>query len=271
MVGVDNDPAGKDVVVCGGGLDWVFADRKDMVTPNCEKVADRGSEFEQFGASIPQSFWDGLPPPFGSQYPSKPQDYAKAQGLAKAFEKANINPLVGEWRRKRTCDELVRKLKQAGLADQIPESVAGAEFGGATVKPAQVRRHSDPCQGLRSGNMQHDHIFYKDGRFASVDQDGNFVDEGHYKLPNDHTIVLFGPSNGLRAHFRFSDHLNTVTFDLVLPKNLDECSEHCREDYAYAVTVFYSGLPWHRVCQGDHKDNNVNGRTDELGEVCWIS
>jgi glucose-6-phosphate-specific signal transduction histidine kinase len=27
--------------------------------------------------------------------------------------------------------------------------------------------------------------------------------------------------------------------------------------------------PW--VCQADHKDNNVNGRTDELGEPCWIS
>ena len=85
------------------------------------------------------------------QDPSKPEDYAKAQGLAKAFEKANINPLVGDWRRKRTCEEHVRRLKQAGLADQIPEWVAGAEFGGATVTPAQVRQHSDPCQGLRVG------------------------------------------------------------------------------------------------------------------------
>jgi hypothetical protein len=224
-------------------------------------------KFDAYIESIPQGFWDGLPPPY-AQFPSKPQDYAKAQGLAKAFEKANTNPLVGDWRRKRTCDELVRRLKQAGLADQIPESVAGAEFGGAIVSPAQVRRHSDPCQGLRSGNMQHDHIFYRDGLFRSVDQDGNFVDDGHYKLPNDHTIVF--PGNGVRAHFRFSEHLNTVTFDLVLPKNLDECSESCRGDYAWAVSVFYSGLPWHRVCQADHKDNNVFGRADELGETCWV-
>ena len=27
-----------------------------------------------------------------------PEDYAKAQGLAKAFKKANIAPLVGDWR-----------------------------------------------------------------------------------------------------------------------------------------------------------------------------
>jgi hypothetical protein len=36
------------------------------------------------------------------------------------------------------------------------------------------------------------------------------------------------------------------------------------------VSVFYSGLPWHRVCQADRDDNNVFGRTDELGETCWV-
>jgi hypothetical protein len=102
-----------------------------------------------------------------------------------------------------------------------------------------------------------------------VDNKGNFVDFGHYRLPNDHTIVFPG-SPPVTAHFRFSDHLNTVTFDLVLPKNLDECSESCRGDYAWAVSVFYSGLPWHRVCQADNEDNNVFGRTDELGETCWV-
>jgi hypothetical protein len=124
-----------------------------VVAPDCERVFVGERKFDAYIESIPQGFWDGLPPPF-AQFPSKPQDYAKAQGLAKAFEKANTNPLVGDWRRKRTCDELVRRLKQAGLADQIPESVAGAEFGGAIVSPAQVRRHSDPCQGLVPGAAQ---------------------------------------------------------------------------------------------------------------------
>src|SRR5215212_6916604 len=127
---VDNDPAGKDVVRCGGGYDWVFADRKDVVASNCEKVGDRVSEYDEVGNSIPQSFWKSLPYPIGPQYPSRPGDFAKAQGLAKAFEKANINPLVGDWRRKRTCDELVSRLKQAGLADQIgSHQDLLAEFG----------------------------------------------------------------------------------------------------------------------------------------------
>jgi hypothetical protein len=39
---------------------------------------------------------------------------------------------------------------------------------------------------------------------------GRFVDGGHYELPNDHTIVLYGPPNGVRAHFRFSE-IGTTT------------------------------------------------------------
>ena len=232
-------------------------------------MGDRVSEFGQIGNSIPQSFWRSLPYPFGPQYPSKPGDYAEAAGLARAFGKANTNPLVGDWRRKRTCEEYVLRMKQARLADQIiSHQELLAEFGAG--EPGQGGQDSDGrCHGV-NGRLAHDHIFYRDDRFTSVEQNGNFVDDGHYILPNDHTIVLFGPKNGLTAHFHFSDHLNTVTFDLVLPKNLDECSESCRQDYAYAVSVFYSGLPWHRVCQGDNRDNNANGRTDELGERCWI-
>jgi len=247
----NNDPAGKDVVRCGGGFDWVFADRKDVVASNCEKVGDRVSEFDRVYNSIPQSFWKSLPYPYGPQYPSRPRDYAKAQGLAKAFDRANTNPLVGDWRRNLRCEEYVRRMKQAGLADMLPDN---------------------PCQGKKV--RQHDHIFYRDGRFTSLNGKGEYVDNDHYILPNDHTIVFPGSGSEtfppVTTHFRFSDHLNTVTFDLVVPKNLDECSERCQGAYEWAVSVFYSGLPWHRVCQADNRDNNVNGRTDELGEHCWM-
>ena len=33
-----NDPAGKDLVSCGGGHDEVFADRADVVSGDCERV-----------------------------------------------------------------------------------------------------------------------------------------------------------------------------------------------------------------------------------------
>jgi Ca2+-binding RTX toxin-like protein len=64
VVGIYNDPAFKDVVTCGSGFDRVFADKKDTVAPDCERVADEGSEFERLGNSIPESFWEGLPPSF---------------------------------------------------------------------------------------------------------------------------------------------------------------------------------------------------------------
>src|SRR5215204_5813940 len=51
VVGVFNDPAVKDIVSCGRGFDRVFADKKDLVAPDCEKVAAR--------LSIPESFFEG--------------------------------------------------------------------------------------------------------------------------------------------------------------------------------------------------------------------
>ena len=56
-----NKPAGRDVILCGDGLDRVFADRKDMVAPDCEKVFIGLGSLEEWQESIPQSFWEGLP------------------------------------------------------------------------------------------------------------------------------------------------------------------------------------------------------------------
>src|SRR5215218_6731807 len=64
VVGVFNDPAFKDIVACSGGLDRVFADKKDLVASDCERVADTPTEFEQLANSIPESFDEGLPPSF---------------------------------------------------------------------------------------------------------------------------------------------------------------------------------------------------------------
>ena len=65
---VDNEPAAKDVVVCGGGFDRVLADRADIVAPDCEKVVvvsgsieDIERQEQRFFESIPQSFFAGLP------------------------------------------------------------------------------------------------------------------------------------------------------------------------------------------------------------------
>ncbi len=66
---VDNVPAAKDIVTCGGGFDRVLADRKDVVARNCERVRIVHGSLEEvrhqedeFFASIPRSFLEGLYP-----------------------------------------------------------------------------------------------------------------------------------------------------------------------------------------------------------------
>ena len=56
-----NRPAGKDVVTCGGGFDRVFADRDDMLAPDCERVFIGRGSVNAFFDSFPTSFWAGLP------------------------------------------------------------------------------------------------------------------------------------------------------------------------------------------------------------------
>jgi Ca2+-binding RTX toxin-like protein len=64
VIDVFNKPAGEDVASCGGGFDRVFADRADILAPDCERVFVGERKFEAFSESIPESFWEGLHPRF---------------------------------------------------------------------------------------------------------------------------------------------------------------------------------------------------------------
>ena len=66
---VDNAPAAKDIATCGGGFERVLADSKDLVASDCERVRivhgsreEVKQQEEEFFASIPQSFFEGLQP-----------------------------------------------------------------------------------------------------------------------------------------------------------------------------------------------------------------
>ena len=64
VIEVFNKPAGKDVVTCGGGLERVHADSKDLVAPDCERVFIGERKTDAFFESIPESFFEGLHPIF---------------------------------------------------------------------------------------------------------------------------------------------------------------------------------------------------------------
>ena len=71
VIDVFHKPAVQDVVTCGSGFDRVISDRADLVAPDCEKVEvvhgsleDSFQQYDRFIESIPESFWEGLPPRF---------------------------------------------------------------------------------------------------------------------------------------------------------------------------------------------------------------
>ena len=64
VVAAVNKPAFEDIVTCGGGFDRVLADRKDVLAPDCEKVFVGFGSADEYTASIPQSFFEGLHPQF---------------------------------------------------------------------------------------------------------------------------------------------------------------------------------------------------------------
>ena len=47
---VNNDPAARDIVSCGGGFDRVAADTKDLVAPDCERV--------RRGPAVHEELWE---------------------------------------------------------------------------------------------------------------------------------------------------------------------------------------------------------------------
>ena len=68
VLAIDNVPAVKDTATCGGGFDRMISDRKDLVAPDCERVRivhgsleEVRQQEEEFFASIPPSFFEGLP------------------------------------------------------------------------------------------------------------------------------------------------------------------------------------------------------------------
>ena len=61
---VVNRPAFEDLVSCGDGFDRVWADREDLVAPDCERVFFGFASEERFFESIPDRFFRGLHPVF---------------------------------------------------------------------------------------------------------------------------------------------------------------------------------------------------------------
>jgi hypothetical protein len=52
------------VITCGEGTDSILGDRKDVVAADCEQVFVGRGSVDAWFESIPESFWEELPPFF---------------------------------------------------------------------------------------------------------------------------------------------------------------------------------------------------------------
>ncbi len=99
--------------------------------------------------------------------------------------------IVGLWEQVHTCNQLVRGLRNEGLAPLAP-GVVGDFFPGQTA--AQLARNTTACRGATP--QRHAHFFTAEGAFGSVDQADHQVDDGHYTATSD--LIRIGDST-----FRF--------------------------------------------------------------------
>jgi hypothetical protein len=152
--------------------------------------------------------------------------------------------IVGRWEQVHTCQQLVRSLKKVNLLPLAP-GVVGDYFPDKT--PQQLARKAHICQGAKP--QRHSHFFTRDGRFGSVDQHGQQVDDGTYRLIDARTFSIENPDVSGSFHYRIA-HRKVLTLRPVITSQMrQEALAHPLEFSAagWAVAVSYIGLPWHRV------------------------
>jgi hypothetical protein len=91
---------------------------------------------------------------------------------------------VGRWRSERTCQGLVDALEKAGLVALAPSTVGDYVSG----TPEQLAKRNNICQ--RAQPDVHYHLFSADGRFGSLDGQGNQVDGGTYRIAGPNKVVI---------------------------------------------------------------------------------
>jgi hypothetical protein len=139
---------------------------------------------------------------------------------------------------------MVKSLDQAGLRALAP-SVVGDYFPGK--KPKQLARKADICQGATP--QQHSHFFTTDGKFGSVDQRQEQVDDGAYGVGNGRT---------LRLKLDFGDEIyryrivggDRLTLEPVIPARTKRAALATPLEFGHAghaASVAYAGHIWHRV------------------------
>jgi hypothetical protein len=170
----------------------------------------------------------------GTDPSSAPEDPASST----TSEEPATPALVGTWERETHCEELVSALTEAGLDKWIVEFVAGNGFVPGVTSPDQIADPASPCDGAVP--REHSHFFTEDGRFGSLDWNGDAGDEGTYEVIDEDTFVVSKEFPDVT--FDYTVEGDTITFEPIIP----DCSPDCFEA-AWSVSVAYPGETWQRV------------------------
>jgi hypothetical protein len=145
--------------------------------------------------------------------------------------------LVGEWQRATTCQQRVHAFRAAGLGEELgAESAAGDGMIPGVTSVDQLKNPKRPCQGAVP--IKHSHFFTADGLFGSRDAVGNQVDNGTYRIIDDHTFAL----GKVTFHYKILDG-DMLKLYPVMP----DCAPKGCWLAQWAVAVTYLGLPWKRI------------------------
>ena len=146
--------------------------------------------------------------------------------------------IVGTWERETHCEELVSALTDAGLDRWVLDAVAGNAFVPGVTRPEEIADPSKPCDGAVP--RTHSHFFTQDGRFGSLDWNGEQVDDGTYELVGEDTFVVSKEFPDVTFHYAVDG--DTITFEPEIPTCTPDCFEA-----SWSVAVAYPGETWRRT------------------------
>ena len=152
--------------------------------------------------------------------------------------------IVGRWQQTHKCTWLVHALKTAHLRPIAPAMV-GDYFPDKT--PQQLARKRHVCRGATP--QRHSHFFTSDGGFGSVDQHGQQVDDGPYRVINGRTVKI----GNVRFHYRITAGDEVLALQPVITNRMrrEALADPLEfSDAGWSVAVAYPGHTWKRVSCG---------------------
>jgi hypothetical protein len=141
------------------------------------------------------------------------------------------------------CPELIGALEHAGLR-AAAASVVGDYF--PDTPPEELAEKDDVCGGAQP--FVHYHFFDAQGRFGSLDDEQDQVDDGMYEIIDDGRFRIGNPDAG--AVFQYEVNGDTLRLTPTVTKAMREEALARPLEFSaagWSVAVSYGGAEWKRV------------------------